>query len=79
MWTVSKERMKMGREHAVPLSDAAVDILRAQEAPRGPNPHVFAGRPMKPLSSMSMSMLLRRMKIDATVQAKRASAKPASR
>ena len=28
IWTVPAERMKAGREHRVPLSDAAVDILR---------------------------------------------------
>ena len=27
-WIVPKERMKMGREHRVPLGDAAVAILR---------------------------------------------------
>ena len=35
--------MKMGKPHAVPLSDAAVAILRAQEAARGKNAHVFPG------------------------------------
>jgi integrase len=75
-WVVPKERMKMGKEHAVPLSDPALAILRAQEAVgRGSNPYVFAGRPMKPLSGMSMSMLLRRMKINATVHGMRSAAR----
>ena len=63
----------MGREHAVPLSSAAIAILRAQESLRGKNPHVFPGRPQRPLSAMAMSMLLKRMKIDATVHGMRSS------
>jgi integrase len=73
-WNVPKERMKMGREHVVPLSDPAVAILRAQEAERGKNPHVFPGRPMRPLSNMSMAMLMRRMGAsDFTVHGMRSS------
>ena len=49
--------MKMGkREHRVPLSDAALAILKAQKAhyeTHGKNPYVFPGRPMKPLSNMA--------------------------
>lgn len=30
LWTIPKERMKMKREHRVPLSTAAVELLRAQ-------------------------------------------------
>ena len=41
VWTVPASRMKMARQHEVPLSDQAVAILRAQEAERGRNPHVF--------------------------------------
>src|SRR5208337_3736575 len=59
-WTVPKERMKMGHEHATPLSDAAIAILRDQHEARGKNPHVFPGRPQRPLSAMAMSMLLKR-------------------
>ena len=40
-WIVPKERMKMAREHRVPLGGAAVAILRAQLAARGKNPFVF--------------------------------------
>ena len=42
-WVVSASRMKMRKVHAVPLSEQAVAILRAQEAERGRNPFVFAG------------------------------------
>ncbi len=40
---------------------------------RGKNPYVFPGRPMKPLSNMSMAMLLRRMKCKVTVHGFRSS------
>ncbi len=62
VWSVPASRMKMGKPRAVPLSDAAVAILRAQEAERGKNPYVFPGaRPRKPLSIMAMTMTLRRL------------------
>ena len=67
--------MKMGREHAIPLSDAAVAILKAQHETCGKNPHVFPGRPTKPLSSMSLNMLMRRMKAPVTVHGFRSSAR----
>ena len=67
--------MKMDREHTVPLSDQAMAILRRQHDERGSNPHVFPGRPMSGLSNMSLAMLMRRLKIDATVHGFRASAR----
>ena len=42
-WVVPPARMKMKKEHAVPLSEPAVAILRAQEAERDTSPFVFAG------------------------------------
>ncbi|WP_159716402.1 tyrosine-type recombinase/integrase [Geminicoccus flavidas] len=62
-WTIPAKRMKAGRPHRVPLSDAALAILR-QMAPlrRSPDDHVFPGpRAKSPLSSMAFLMLLRRM------------------
>ena len=66
--------MKMQKAHDIPLSEQAVAILRAQEAERG-NPHIFAGRPQRPLSGMAMSVLLRRMNVGATVHGMRSSAR----
>ena len=40
-WVVPSSRMKMQKEHSVPLSDAALAILGAQEAKRGKNPTSF--------------------------------------
>ena len=75
VWSIPASRMKMGKPFEVPLSDQAISILRAQEALRGANPFVFPGRPMRPLSAMSLLMLLRRMKIDVTVHGFRSSAR----
>jgi integrase len=64
VWTVPKERMKMGVEHQVPLSDAALAILRRQFETREKNPHVFPGaKPREPLSSMALAMTMRRLKV----------------
>ncbi len=67
VWTVPGERMKAGREHRVPLSDAALAVLREAEKLRtsAADGFVFPGqRTGKALSNMSMAMLLRRMKRD---------------
>jgi integrase len=59
-WTVPASRMKMGKPHAVPLSDAAVAILSSFE--RGKSTYVFPGaRPRRPLSVMAMTMTMRRL------------------
>ncbi len=64
LWTVSGARMKAGREHRVPLSDAAMAILKAVAPLRDDDtggwifPSVRKGQH---LSNMGMMMLLRRM------------------
>ena len=44
LWTVHGTRMKAGREHRVPLSAPAVQLLRAVEPLRGPGDWVFPGQ-----------------------------------
>jgi integrase len=67
VWTIPAERMKAGREHRVPLSPRAMEIVEAM-AKLGTEGYLFPGpKPKKPLSSMAMSMLLRRMKAEITV------------
>jgi integrase len=60
LWTIPGERMKSRRLHRIPLSDAALDILRKT---RGLNETwVFPGPSLlTPLSNMSLLMQLRRM------------------
>jgi integrase len=61
MWTIPAERMKSGKEHRVPLSDAALALLKDTQA-IGSGDYVFSGRSgSKPLSNMSLLMMLRRM------------------
>jgi integrase len=66
VWTVPAGRMKAEREHRVPLSEAALDVLREMgELQRHPpvNAFVFPGaKAGKPLSSMALLMLLQQMK-----------------
>jgi integrase len=69
-WTVPPNRMKAGREHRVPLSARALDILREINRLRGtaePQGASFVFRGGKlgtPLSNMAFLMLLRRKGLD---------------
>jgi integrase len=61
LWTVPGERMKAGKEHRVPLTEAALSILAAMQEVREGD-YVFpGGRARRPLSNMAMTMTLRRM------------------
>ena len=74
VWSIPASRMKMKREHDIPLSDQAVEILpRPAEARDDRNPHVFPGRPMRSLSDMTMAMLMRRLEVPATTHGFRTS------
>jgi integrase len=67
VWTVPARRMKAGREHRVPLSSRTVEILHAMQEMRT-SEYVFPGSKQgRPLSVMALEMVLRRMKVDATV------------
>jgi integrase len=67
VWTVPPERMKAGREHRVPLSGRALEIVRAMYEVRT-SEYVYPGQSAnRSLSGMAFEMVLRRMKIeDAT-------------
>jgi integrase len=59
VWTIPAARMKSGREHRVPLSDAAIALL--SKMPRE-GQYLFAGmRPNSHLSDTAMLKLLERM------------------
>lgn len=65
LWTVPASRMKAGKEHRVPLSDVVLAFLGA--LPRQCN-LLFPGIKGQPLSDMSLTAVLRRMKrTDITV------------
>ena len=59
VWTIPDRRMKAGKEHRVPLSDRAIEILEGMKAGKM-NDYVFPGR-VDGLSNMSMDAVLRRM------------------
>lgn len=73
VWTVPGDRMKGGREHRVPLSERALELLAAVKLlSRGE--YVFPSfRADKPLSNMAFDALLTRMKVRATAHGFRSS------
>lgn len=61
IWTIPAARMKAARQHRVPLSSAAIQLLRSQPRFLG-NSYVFPGAKRgKPLSNMAMLEVLRGM------------------
>jgi len=65
-WVIPAHRMKGNREHRVPLSNRAVEILEYMEGVRV-NEFVFPGpKQGKPLSDMALLMTLRRMDYKVT-------------
>jgi integrase len=71
-WSVPAVRMKSGRAHRFALSDAAIKVLEAQQD--ADKTFVFPGRKSRTqMSNMAMTMILRKMKVDATVHGFRSS------
>ena len=73
-WTVPAERMKAGREHRVPLSARALEIL--SEAPAlgtGRSDLIFPGRTGKPIAEQAFVQVLDRLGIDGTAHGFRSS------
>lgn len=72
LWTIPPERMKAGREHRVPLSDRAVEVVQTMLhlRPRRDweDALVFPGMKHGQLSDMTLGAVLKRMKIkNATI------------
>jgi len=65
VWTLAPERMKGGRPHRVPLPDQALELLDALPRFEGVD-LLFPGKGDKPLSDMTMTAALRRLKVPAT-------------
>ncbi|WP_417718315.1 tyrosine-type recombinase/integrase [Salipiger sp.] len=63
LWTCPADRMKTGEDHRVPLTDAMLEIIEPLRAMQ--SDYVFEGQKRhRPLSNMSMLMLLRRMEVE---------------
>lgn len=69
LWTVPAARMKMGKDHVVPLSDAAMDVLERATPFRAPcTKLIFPGRDIRrPLSDMTLLKILRYAELPYTV------------
>ncbi|MGH6670872.1 MAG: tyrosine-type recombinase/integrase [Xanthobacteraceae bacterium] len=66
VWTIPAVRMKMEHEHRVPLSDRAIDLLRALPTEEG-NPFMFIGAKQgKGLSNMALAEVVRQMNDERT-------------
>lgn len=64
IWTVPASRMKANKEHRVPLSDAAVDLLK--KLPKLEDSEiVFFGPRETALSDMALTAVVRRIGVDA--------------
>ena len=61
MWTIPAERMKMDKEHRVPLSGPAVKLLKALPKGKASEPVFPSPRGVGQLSSAGMSDLIERM------------------
>lgn len=60
LWVIPGTRMKMGKEHRIPLTDRAVALLQALPRLEG-NPLVFPAARGGPLSDMTLSATMKRM------------------
>lgn len=67
-WTVPASRMKAKREHVVPLSDRAIELLLSVKALAGkPDALIFPGLRDKPMSDMTLSKAQRALAPGTTV------------
>ena len=68
VWTIPEERMKAKREHRIPLSKRAIEVLRAAEQLRpSPQPHelVFTSVRGRRIDASVVSKMITRLGIDA--------------
>lgn len=75
LWTIPAERMKAGKEHVVPLTDAVIDVLqRARPLYAECSDLIFPGRNvLRPMSDMTLLKILRYAKLPFTVHGFRSS------
>lgn len=61
LWVIPAERMKMEKEHRVPLSDAALKLLKGLPRLEGEALIFPSSKAGKPMSDMTLTAVLRRM------------------
>jgi integrase len=74
LWTIPEERMKAGKQHRVPLSEQALNLLKALPRLEGSN-YVFPAVRGGMLSDMSINAVTRRMGVAAVPHGFRSSFK----
>lgn len=72
-WTVPADRMKMKKEHVVPLSPRALEVLEEAEKLRDASNLIFPSVRGKPLSDMTLSKLVKDLGFDADIHGFRTS------
>ncbi len=73
VWTVPSSRMKMKREHRVPLSPRALAVLERAEALRDQSGLLFPSSKGKALSDMTLSKLIKELGFTADIHGMRTS------
>lgn len=63
LWTIPAERMKAKREHVVPLSPQALDIIEVMKPISAHREHIFPSRnnPKQPMNSQTANAALKRI------------------
>jgi integrase len=65
LWTIPASRMKARREHVAPLTEPALSVLRAAQGLHPelvfPSSQQPRGKPVGPMSDMSINVVMRRM------------------
>ena len=74
-WTIPAQRMKSSKEHRVPLSPRAIEVLEAAKALGDGKGLVFPSTTGKPLSDMTLSKLVKGLGYDVDVHGFRTSFK----
>lgn len=72
-WTIPAGRMKMGRQHRVPLSEKAIEVLRVAAEMNDGSGLIFPSSRGKPMTDSTVSKLLRTNGVDAVVHGFRSS------
>jgi integrase len=74
-WTIPAQRMKASKEHRIPLSGRAIEVLEAAKALDDGTGLVFSSTTGNPLSDMTLSKLVKGLGYDVDVHGFRTSFK----
>ena len=74
-WAIPAQRMKAGKEHRIPLSGRAVEVLKLAKVSGNKSDLVFPSTTGKPLSDMTLSKLVKGLGYDVDVHGFRTSFK----